>query len=56
MADKAEKAEKKAKENPAEVDVNAFISRKLKVINDLYDEAEKRFLADRVLGNKRGKK
>ena len=54
MADKKEKAEKK--ETPVEVDVNAFVARKLKDINELPSEARATFLADRVLSNKRGKK
>lgn len=49
-------AEKKEKETPAKVDVDAFVARKLKDINEYENEAEARFLADRVLGNKRGKK
>lgn len=48
-------AEKK-KETPDKVDVTAFISRKLKVINEMESEAKAKFLAERVLGNKRGKK
>lgn len=48
-------AEKK-KETPDKVDVNAFIARKLKVINELESEAKAKFLAERVLENKRGKK
>ena len=56
MAEKAEKAEKvEKKETPKKVDLDAFIARKLKVINELDDEAEKDFLAKRVLNNKRGK-
>lgn len=43
------------KETPKKVDVNAFIARKLKVINELESEASKKFLAQRVLNNKRGK-
>lgn len=59
MAEK--KAEKKAEksvenETPMEVDVNAFVARKLKAINLLDSDAEKKFLAQRVLNNKRGKK
>lgn len=50
----ADKAEKKEKEAPVKVDKEAFVARKLKVINELDNEAEKRFLADRVLENKRG--
>lgn len=53
MADK-KKAEKT--ETPEKVDINAFVARKLKAINELESEAEKRFLAQRVLNNKRGKK
>ena len=49
-------AEKKAKETPAEVDVNAFVARKLKDINELENDAEAKFLAARVLDNKRGRK
>ena len=50
-------AEKKEKETPEKkkVDVDAFIARKLKVINEMDNEAEKAFLAQRVLDNKRGK-
>lgn len=54
-AEKVEKTEKKEKETPKKVDLDAFIARKLKVINELDDEAEKDFLAKRVLNNKRGK-
>ena len=43
------------KEEIEKVDVDAFIARKLKAINDLDNEAEKQFLAQRVLDNKRGK-
>ena len=51
-------AEKKEKEAPKkqEVDVNAFISRKLKSINEMGETASAMFLAQRVLDNKRGKK
>lgn len=49
-----EKVEAK-KETPKKVDVNAFIARKLKVINELESDAAKQFLAQRVLNNKRGK-
>ena len=50
-------AEKKTKEAPKqEVDVNAFISRKLKAINEMENKAEARILAQRLLDNKRGKK
>ena len=49
-------AEKKEKEAPAKVDVDAFIARKLKDINELESDADKEFLAKRVLINKRGKK
>ena len=50
-------AEKKEKEAPKqEVDVNAFISRKLKAINEMENKATAKFLAQRVLDNKRGKK
>lgn len=58
MSEKKEKEapEKKEKETPEKVDVDAFIARKLKAINEMDDEAEAKFLADRVLGNKRGKK
>lgn len=55
MAEKAEKKTEK-KDAPIKVDVDEFIARKLKYINDLEDEAEAKFLAMRVLGNKRGKK
>ena len=48
-------AEKKEKETP-EIDVNAFVSRKLKAINEMENKAKARFLAQRVLENKRGKK
>lgn len=59
MAEK--KADKKAdksveEETPKEVDVNAFVARKLMAINLLDSDAEKKFLAQRVLDNKRGKK
>lgn len=49
-------AEKKEKETPVKVDRDAFVARKLKDINELDNEAEKAFLAKRVLDNKRGKK
>lgn len=49
-------AEKKEKETPKKVDLDAFVSRKLKDINELDDEASKEFLFQRVLNNKRGKK
>jgi len=49
-------AEKKEKEAPAKVDVDAFIARKLKDINEMDNEAKAEFLAARVLNNKRGKK
>lgn len=50
-------AEKKEKEAPVKkVDVNAFIARKLKDINELENEAKAEFLAARVLNNRRGKK
>lgn len=52
-------AEKKKEETPKkkeEVDVNAFISRKLKPINEMGETASAKFLAQRVLENKRGKK
>lgn len=49
-------AEKKEKVTPAKVDVNAFIARKLKDINEIPGEATAQFLAQRVLNNKRGKK
>lgn len=59
MAEKnAEKKTEKSveKETPKEVDVNAFIARKLMAINLLDSDAEKQFLAQRVLNNKRGNK
>lgn len=49
-------AEKKEKEASAKVDVDAFIARKLKDINEMDNEAKAEFLAARVLSNKRGKK
>ena len=53
----ADKAEKKEKETPVvKVDVDAFVARKLKDINEDDNEREKAFLAQRVLNNKRGKK
>ncbi len=52
MADK-KKVEKT--EDPKEVDVNAFVARKLKAINELESDAQAKFLAQRVLSNKRGK-
>ena len=50
--------EKKEKEAPKQevVDVDAFVSRKLKAINEMENKAEAEFLAQRVLANKRGKK
>lgn len=57
MADKkkAEKVEVKETKAPEKVDVNAFIARKLKVINEIESDAQRQFLAQRVLNNKRGK-
>lgn len=52
----ADKAEKKEKEAPKKVDLDAFVARKLKDINELESEADRDFLASRVLSNKRGKK
>lgn len=51
-------AEKKEKEAPKQekVDVEAFIARKLKAINEMGNKADAEFLAQRVLANKRGKK
>lgn len=53
-------AEKKPKETPKEekvIDiVDDFVSRKLKAINEMDDNASAKFLAQRVLANKRGKK
>lgn len=50
-------AKKKEKETPErKVDVNAFVARKLKDINEIENEALAKFLAERVLNNKRGKK
>lgn len=54
MSEKKEKTE--TKETPAVVDVDAFVARKLKDINELENEADAKFLAARVLNNKRGKK
>lgn len=51
-----EKKKTETKETPVEVDVNAFVARKLKDINELENEAKAKFLATRVLDNKRGKK
>ncbi len=58
MADKkkTEKVETKETKAPEKVDVNAFIARKLKVINEIESDAQRQFLAQRVLNNKRGKK
>lgn len=49
MAEKKEKA-------PEEVDIDAFVARKLKAINEMENKALARRLAQRVLENKRGKK
>lgn len=51
MAQKKEKVEEKT---PEKVDVDAFIARKLKAINEMENEALAQFLAQRVLDNKRG--
>ena len=51
----AEKVEVKETKTPEKVDVNAFIARKLKVINEIESDAQRQFLAQRVLNNKRGK-
>lgn len=50
----AEKKEKK--EDVKGVDIDAFTARKLKDINELESDAMAKFLAERVLSNKRGKK
>lgn len=49
----AEKKEKKPAEK--KLDVDKFIANRLKAINEM-DDRLGRFLADRVLANKRGKK
>lgn len=49
-------AEKKEKEVPEKVDVDAFVARKLKAINEMENKAKARFLAQRILESKRGKK
>lgn len=51
----AEKKKEKKEETPKVVDVDAFIARKLRIINELDSDAEAKFLAERVLSNKRGK-
>ena len=48
-------AEKKEKEAP-EFDFDAFVARKLKAINEMENKAKAKFLAQRVLESKRGKK
>lgn len=48
-AKKAEKAEK-----AATVDVNAFIARKMKALNEMENKAKARELAKRLIMNKRG--
>lgn len=60
MADKEkvmEKAEEKIEKKPIKkgVNVEAFISRKLQVINAMPDGAKKRRRAERVLRNKEAK-
>lgn len=49
----AEKKEKKAAENKPDIDL--FVTNKLKAINEM-DGRRAKFLAERVLANKRGKK
>lgn len=53
MAEKKPK-EEKTPEKVEKVDVDAFIARKLKSINEMENEALAQFLAQRVLDNKRG--
>lgn len=52
-----EKAEEKVEKKPTKkgVDVQAFIKRKLQVINAMPDGAKKRKRAERVLKNKEAK-
>lgn len=51
MAEKKEPIKAETKR----VDVNAFIKRKLKDINEMQDQAKAKDLAERVMSNKRGK-
>lgn len=51
----AEKKKEKKEETPKTVDLDAFIARKLRVINEMESDAKAKFLAERVLSNKRGK-
>ena len=41
-------------ENAEQADVEAFIARKLKVINEMSDRAKAKRLAERVLRNRKG--
>lgn len=43
------------KEAPKSVDVNKFIQKTLRAINEMKDEAKAKALAERVMRNKRGK-
>lgn len=50
----SEKKEEKAVEKPV-VDIEAFIARKLKAVNEMDNRAMARDLAKRLMMNKRGK-
>ena len=53
MAEEKKPVEKKPVK--AKVDVDKFIARKLKAVNEMKDEAKAKELAERVMRNKRGK-
>ena len=55
MAEKKEKKPEEQKPKEQKLDVDQFISNKLKAINEI-DGRLGQFLAGRVLANKRGKK
>lgn len=54
MAEKKKTADNATVE-PAKVDVEAFIQRKMKAINDMQDKATARYLADRIISNRKEK-
>ena len=54
MADK-KKTTENAYIEPAKVDIEAFIQRKMKAINDMQDKATARYLADRVISKRKEK-
>lgn len=57
MAEEKKPIEKPVEKKPvkAKLDVEKFIARKLKAINEMNDEAKAKELAERVMRNKRGK-